>query len=241
MSVCPVLHMCVVCFILSMKPLGTGPCGEVDELQKLCQEVRSSRPDDSDVAGSLPHGCVNKRFSAGGQEEGSPTPPCSFGALALLVWSSWWWLSPCTRSPGLGHPVCLLSISGVHCQAPRPGRGQPLAFRRPFPCLHAPPSCLSCQNFQGWLPSPSGRRPPDCWLTASPLLSSCFVFPVLATPAVMLPPSFPCKSYHHDCCPCLLAPWAPGRRLGVVFSPAILGILLALCLLQVSCRCRDPS
>ena len=35
MSVCPVLHMCVVCFILSVKPLGTGPCGEVDELQKL--------------------------------------------------------------------------------------------------------------------------------------------------------------------------------------------------------------
>ena len=54
---CPILHMCVACFILIVKPLGTGPSGEVDELQKLGQEVCRSRPDGSDVAGSLPHGC----------------------------------------------------------------------------------------------------------------------------------------------------------------------------------------
>lgn len=50
MRVCPVLHVCVACFILIVKPPVAGPSGEG-------QEVWRSRPDGSDVAGSLPHGC----------------------------------------------------------------------------------------------------------------------------------------------------------------------------------------
>ena len=134
--------------------------------RNLCQEVWSSRPDDSDVAGSLPHGCVNKRFSAGGQEEGSPTPPCSFGALALLVWSSWWWLSPCTCSPGLGH-ACVPAFH-FRCSLLGSMSWEGAASRLPQAIpLSARPSLLP------FLPEFPGLAPQSLWSSPSRLLANC--------------------------------------------------------------------
>lgn len=161
MRVCPVLHVCVVCFISSVEALGTGPCGEVDELQSLSQEVWSSRPggpDDSDVAGSLPHGCVNNRVSAGGRKREVPRP-----SAALGLWPSWCglpvhlltWAGPrlCACFPFQVFTARLRVLGGGSLS--RPAGHSPVCTPPPFPAR-----------------IPCGRRPPDCWLTLSPLLSS---------------------------------------------------------------------
>lgn len=154
-----ILHVCVVCFISSVEALGTGPCGEVDELQSLSQEVWSSRPggpDDSDVAASPASWLCEQSCLCRWQEEGSPPPRAAPGALALLVWPP--------RAPaylGWATPVPA-AISGVHRQAPRPGRG-----RSPLPAGHSP-VCTPSLSINSLWSSPSH----DCWLTVSPLLSS---------------------------------------------------------------------
>ena len=182
MRVCPVLHVCVACFILTVKPLSP-----VVKLMSFRNWVRRC------VAAALMAAtwrvpcltAVEQTFLCR-WEEGESHPAQRWAER----WPSWCGV----LVDGGGSPRPPAHLGGHTCVPAFPlrcglGAGS-LPPPQAVPCLHAPPSLPSCRDSQGWLPSPCGHHPPDCRLAVSPLPSSCLAPPVLAAPALPLPLPF---------------------------------------------------